>query len=324
MASDSSSMVFPLPLPVIMNDKIPQSPTLDEQKTQTDSLLKQQGMWTQYLQLFGLNKDQVEEQNSQIVGELKAQNEQTKEKIEKDNRDKTKGEKSERLKDKLAKFWDKIKFWKYFPDLFKNIKEIAKNSYEKVKGWIEGLAEWFWYALVDPSGSLISTVVALIIPALGSLVTLAVNLLGTVVPQIINMVIGFLPQLFTMIQTLVLKLVEMAPIFIKALVKAIPILIKGLVKVLPVLVKALIKLTISLFKAVVLLIPVLLKGVWDAAKGIWKELVNAWPELKKSLLEGMSSLGKSILKIFEDIFGGAVSTVIFLEKGRLFSKVIKI
>ena len=304
MASDSSSMVFPLPLPVIMNDKIPQSPTLDEQKTQTDSLLKQQGMWTQYLQLFGLNKDQVEEQNSQIVGELKAQNEQTKEKIEKDNRDKTKGEKSERLKDKLAKFWDKIKFWKYFPDLFKNIKEIAKNSYEKVKGWIEGLAEWFWYALVDPSGSLISTVVALIIPALGSLVTLAVNLLGTVVPQIINMVIGFLPQLFTMIQTLVLKLVEMAPIFIKALVKAIPILIKGLVKVLPVLVKALIKLTISLFKAVVLLIPVLLKGVWDAAKGIWKELVNAWPELKKSLLEGMSSLGKSILKIFEDIFGG--------------------
>lgn len=299
-----SSMVFPLPLPVIISDKAPQGCTLEEQKTQTEALLKQQGMWTQYLQLFGLNKNQVEEQNNQIVGELKTQTEQNKEKIEQDSKDKNKNKNSEKLKDKLAKFWDKIKFWKYFPDLFKNIKEIAKNSYEKVKGWIEGLAEWFWYSLVDPSGSLISTVVALIIPALGNLVTLAVNLLGTVVPQIINMVIAFLPQLFTMIQTLVLKLVQMAPIFIKALVKAIPILIKGLVKVLPVLVKALIKLTISLFKAVVLLIPVLLKGVWDAVKGIWKELVNAWPELKKSLLEGMSSLGKSILKIFDDIFGG--------------------
>jgi len=304
MASDSSSMVFPLPLPVIISDKPIQTSTLDEQKSQTDLLRNQQGMWTKYLQLFGLNKEELNEHNNQIVNELKVQNEQTKDKIEQDTRDKKKDEKGEKLKDKLAKFWEKIKFWKYFPDLFKNIKEIAKNSYEKVKGWIEGLAEWFWYSLVDPSGSLITTVVALIIPALGNLVTLAMNLLGTVIPQIINMVIAFLPQMFRMIETLVLKLVKMAPMFINALVKAIPILIKGLVRVLPVLVKALIKVTIALFKAVVLLIPVLLKGVWDAAKGIWKELVNAWPELKKALIDGMASLGKSILKIFDDIFGG--------------------
>jgi phage-related protein len=304
MASDSSSMVFPLPLPVIISDKPIQTSTLDEQKSQTDLLRNQQGMWTKYLQLFGLNKEELNEHNNQIVNELKVQNEQSKDKIEQDTRDKKKDEKGEKLKDKLAKFWEKIKFWKYFPDLFKNIKEIAKNSYEKVKGWIEGLAEWFWYSLVDPSGSLITTVVALIIPALGNLVTLAMNLLGTVIPQIINMVIAFLPQMFRMIETLVLKLVKMAPMFINALVKAIPILIKGLVRVLPVLVKALIKVTIALFKAVVLLIPVLLKGVWDAAKGIWKELVNAWPELKKALIDGMASLGKSILKIFDDIFGG--------------------
>jgi phage-related protein len=297
-------MVFPLPLPVIISDKPIQTSTLDEQKSQTDLLRNQQGMWTKYLQLFGLNKEELNEHNNQIVSELKVQNEQTKDKIEQDTRDKKKDEKGEKLRDKLAKFWDKIKFWKYFPDLFKNIKEIAKNSYEKVKGWIEGLAEWFWYSLVDPSGSLITTVVALIIPALGNLVTLAMNLLGSVIPQIINMVIAFLPQMFRMIETLVLKLVKMAPMFINALVKAIPILIKGLVKVLPVLVKALIKVTIALFKAVVLLIPVLLKGVWDAAKGIWKELVNAWPELKKALIDGMASLGKSILKIFDDIFGG--------------------
>ena len=134
MASDSSSMVFPLPLPVIMTDKVAQTSTLDEQKSQTDLLRSQQGMWSQYLQLFGLNKDEVNEQNNQIVNELKVQNEQTKDKIEQDTKDKNKNKNSEKLKDKLAKFWDKIKFWKYFPDLFKNIKEIAKNSYEKVKG----------------------------------------------------------------------------------------------------------------------------------------------------------------------------------------------
>ena len=32
----------------------------------------------------------------------------------------------------------------------------------------------------------------------------------------------------------------------------------------------------------------------------------------------------TLVEKFEDIFGGAVSTVIFLEKGRLFSKVIQI
>jgi phage-related protein len=301
MASDSSSMVFPLPLPVIMTDKVAQTSTLDEQKSQTDLLRSQQGMWSQYLQLFGLNKDEVNEQNNQIVSELKTQNEQTKDKIEQDTRDKKKNEKGEKLKDKLAKFWDKIKFWKYFPDLFKNIKEIAKNSYEKVKGWIEGLAEWFWYSLVDPSGSLITTVVSLIIPMLGNLVTLIMNMLGTVIPQIINMVIAYLPQMFRMIEMLVLKLVKMAPMFINALVKAIPIIIKGLVKVLPVLVKALIKVSIVLFKAIIVLIPVLLKGVWEAAKGIWKELVNAWPEIKTAFVKAMIDFKNDLFKAFPDL-----------------------
>lgn len=290
MADASQGMVFPLPLPVIITDKPLQSSTLDEQKTQTDLMRNQQGMWHQYLQLFGLNKTEVEQQNSLIVEELKAKNEiDSQRNIRQDQKEKKESVMS-KLRDKLSKHWDKIKFWKYFPDLFKNIGEIARNSYEKVKGWIEDLAEWFWYALVDPSGSLITTVVSMMIPALGSLVNLAINMLTSIIPQIINMVIAALPGVMKALERIILTIVKMAPKFIDAIVKLVPILIKGLVNALPILLKAFIKLFIALFKAVVKLIPILVIGIWDAVKGLWKAFQEAWPELKKAIWEGIVSL----------------------------------
>lgn len=290
MADVSQGMVFPLPLPVIISDKPLQASTLDEQKAQTDLLRNQQGMWHQYLQLFGLSKNEVDQKNNQIVDELKKQNETDREKNNREEQKEKKEGPMSKLRDKLSKFWDKVKFWKYFPDLFKNIKEIAKNSYEKVKGWIEGLAEWFWYALVDPSGSLITTVVSMMIPALGNLVNLAINMLTSIIPQIINMVIAALPGVMKALERIILTIVKMAPKFIDAIVKLVPILIKGLVKSLPILLKALIKMFIALFKAVVKLIPILVVGIWDAVKGLWKAFQEAWPELKKAIWEGIVSL----------------------------------
>lgn len=294
MADSAQGMVFPLPLPVIISDKPLQTSTLDEQKTQTDLMRNQQGMWHQYLQLFGLNKTEVEQQNNKIVEELKTRNEIDSQRNTKQDQKERKESVMSKLRDKLSKHWDKIKFWKYFPDLFKNIGEIARNSYEKVKGWISDLAEWFWYALVDPSGSLITTVVAMMIPALGSLVNLAINMLSSIIPQIINMVIAALPGVMKALERIILTIVKMAPRFIDAIVKLVPILIKGLVNALPILLKGFIKLFIALFKAVVKLIPILVVGLWDALKGLWKAFQEAWPELKKAIWEGIVSLWDSM------------------------------
>lgn len=290
MATADSGMVFPLPLPVIISDKPPLPSTLEEQKKQTEALQNQQGFWIQYLQQFGIGKEESQEQNKQIVQELRNKNELDSKKNNKEDQKDRKEAPMNKLREKLSKFWDRIKFWKHFPDLFKNIKEIAKNSYEKVRGWIESLSEWFWYALVDPSGSLITTVVSMMIPALGGLVNLAINMLTSVIPQIINMVIAALPGVMKALERIVLTIVKMAPKFIDAIVKLVPILIKGLVNALPILLKAFIKLFISLFKAVVKLIPILVIGIWDAVKGLWKAFKDAWPELKKAIWEGIVSL----------------------------------
>lgn len=144
-----------------------------------------------------------------------------------------------KLQEKISRQWDKVGIGRYFKTLLGKVGNIASRIGGWASGFLGQLMELMLYAAVDPSGGLIASFIAAIIPLFFNMVTMFINMATTTIPMIIKMIIGYIPQFFKVISQLFLAIVKLVPILVKAILTALPMIWNGIVNAIPVVLEAL-------------------------------------------------------------------------------------
>lgn len=197
-------MVFPIPLPIIMN------PTDDGKSVQEKTLEVQEEQLEQQVKF----SDDSEKLNAMFADQIDLLG---------DIADKPA---IKETKEKQVKFWDKIFKNKIFESTLKGIKGIASSLSGGLFDTLIGLMLW---AFIDPNGSLMISLINIFV----SLSVMLIRMFAKMIPVVLKMILKVLPVIINAISEIINTVIDVLPNIIDSVVTLMPLIFNTLAKAIP-------------------------------------------------------------------------------------------
>ena len=286
----TAGMVFPIPLPVILNNDGETPANLNEQKKTREVLERQAEKNDEYLTLFGIDS-------------------------RKEDKERKEDKPRNKVGDKLRKQWDKLGIGRFFPKLLGKLGMMAVGLAALGGGFLSGLfndlMELMLFAAVDPNGGLLGSFIGAMIPLLLNLVEMIAKVLVNLVPKIIKMFVRLIPVFINAIGKIINALIDALPLIIDALIVAIPMIFNAIVAATPKIVLAIMDGVIKIMSTLGEAFP-WLKDITNFVTSIAsavKELFTGEGDIKTRLGKFVSSVFDALLTFVTEGIGNTLKNL---------------
>lgn len=201
-----------------------------------------------------------------------------------------------KFRDKLLRFeYKAIVQNKYYQASLKALNAI-KNSIGQ--GLIDLIIGLLAFALFDPDGSLLSSLVMLF----ANLLVMIIGMIGQLLPKIIGILITVIPVLITAIKNVLLEVAKLMPVIIDTIIALIPVIFDALTQIIPALIQGIGTIIVTILGK--------LGEYFPALQGVVDLLITAI----QSIVSWVNPQTVGILLKWAAIIGGIIAAIVVVVK----------